>query len=153
MCIRDRSNITGHINELFKHLEAHDLVIIRSSVPLVDTHNVSRSSTMNFLDKLSPKPILNHFGKYDGHLSYMYLHLKAKQTSFFMTSYSKAAQSAFLKGQVSALLHQGQSVRQVSCTLGVPKSTVHRWRANAFSLSTERLDPVEGGRQALNLIG
>ena len=48
---------------------------------------------------------------------------------------SKTAKSAFLKGQVFALLRQGQSVRQVSRTVGVPKSTVHRWSANAFSLS------------------
>ena len=40
----------------------------------------------------------------------------------------------FLKGKVSALLGEGQSERQVSRKVGVPKSAVHRWRANAFSL-------------------
>ena len=43
-------------------------------------------------------------------------------------------ETAFLKGQVSALLGEGQSERQVSRKVGVPKSTVHRWRADAFSL-------------------
>ena len=46
----------------------------------------------------------------------------------------KVVESAFLKGKVSALLVEGQSERQVSRKVGVPKSTVHRWRVNAFSL-------------------
>ena len=48
--------------------------------------------------------------------------------------YVKVVESAFLKGKVSALLGEGQSERQVSRKVGVPKSTVHRWRANDFSL-------------------
>ena len=43
--------------------------------------------------------------------------------------------TAFLKGKVSALIDEGQSERQISWKVGVPKTTVHRWKANCFSLS------------------
>ena len=43
--------------------------------------------------------------------------------------------TAFLKGKVSAFLDEGQSERQVSRKVGVPKYTVHRWKTNVFSLS------------------
>ena len=56
--------------------------------------------------------------------------------------------TAFLKGKVSALLDEGQSERQVSRKVGVPKSTVHRWKLMLFPFP-EKLDPVEGGRQVL----
>ena len=56
------------------------------------------------------------------------------RTFFFVMADVKVVESAFLKGKVSALLGEGQSERQVSRKVGVPKSTVHRWRANAFSL-------------------
>ena len=56
------------------------------------------------------------------------------RTFFFVMADVKVVESAFLKGKVSALLDEGQSERQVSRKVDVPKSTVHRWRANAFSL-------------------
>ena len=43
--------------------------------------------------------------------------------------------TAFLKGKVSALLAEGLSERQVSRKVAVPKTTVHRWKTDAFSLS------------------
>ena len=42
--------------------------------------------------------------------------------------------SAFLKGKVSALVYEGQSERDISRKVGVPKTTVHKWEGNAFSL-------------------
>lgn len=41
---------------------------------------------------------------------------------------------AFLKGKVSALFSEGYSERQVSRKVNVPKTTVHRWKDNAFPL-------------------
>ena len=43
--------------------------------------------------------------------------------------------TAFVKGKVTILLQQGVSVRHISRTLNVPRSTIRSWRGNAFSLS------------------
>ena len=57
------------------------------------------------------------------------------QNSFFgIMANDKVVMTAFLKGKVSALLNEGHSERQVSRKVGVPKTTVHRWKDNAFPL-------------------
>lgn len=46
----------------------------------------------------------------------------------------KQLKAAFLKGKVSALQGQGVSDREISSSLGVPRSTIFKWKRSNFSL-------------------
>ena len=56
----------------------------------------------------------------------------AKETSFFFVMAESKVMTTFLKGKVSALLGEGQSERQVSQKVGIPKTTVHRTKWHVF---------------------
>lgn len=43
-------------------------------------------------------------------------------------------EAAFLKGKVSALQEHGMSDRQISSSVGVPRSTIYKWKRSNFSL-------------------
>ena len=47
----------------------------------------------------------------------------------------KQLKTAFLKGKVSLLQEQGRSDREISSSLGVPRSTIFKWKLSNFSLS------------------
>ena len=43
-------------------------------------------------------------------------------------------EAAFLKGKVAALQEHGESDRKISSSVGVPRSTIYKWKRSNFSL-------------------